>query len=103
MSRPGGRGEEPPRRRPLSPLATGIALAAIALLALAELTGQATAGLRLVLMVLVGLAGTLVMIRMAQRRCPHCGIPAGYSLRVTRTDRCRRCGAELPAWPGSGQ
>lgn len=79
------------------------AFAAFCLLALAilEVTGNASAFLRTVLMIGIGAAGTGAWILQSKRVCPKCGAVYGLRIRIVNVNTCTSCGADLPQWrPG---
>lgn len=79
-----------------------LAAACLGGLAVAEISGAGTPLLRGLLMIGVAAAGTAVIVMQARRRCPSCGAPYGYHLRIVNANSCRRCGAEFPSWPFGG-
>ncbi len=87
------------RRKALLSASFWLAAICLAGLVAAEILGMSTPWLRGVLMIGVAAAGTGVIVVQAQRRCPNCGAPYGYHLRITNANTCRQCGAEFPGWP----
>lgn len=80
-----------------------LATAALLVLIAAELTGYSSLTVRVGTMVAIAIAGTGLYVLQAQRRCPSCGKPDGFHLRIMSADRCRYCGAELPRWSGDDE
>ena len=81
--------------------AYGFAAFCLAALAVLELTDRATPLLQTLLMLGIGAAGTAAWAMQAQRKCPNCGKPYGYGIRIVNVSTCRHCGAEFPKWrPG---
>jgi len=76
----------------------GLCLAALASL---ELTDTSTPFIRTLLMLGIVAAGTAAWVLQARRKCLDCGHLYGYHLRIVKANKCRKCGAEFPAWrPG---
>lgn len=102
-----GRGSVPPvtesllRYRRWIARAYGFAAVCLGALAVLEAARAATPLLRTLLMVGIAAAGTAAWVMQARRKCPNCGKPYGYHLRIVNANRCRHCGAEFPQWrPG---
>ena len=84
------------RRRKWYSRAYGFAAFCLLALAILEVTGQASALLRTLLMIGIGAAGTGAWVLQAKRECPKCGAVYGYRIRIVNVNSCARCGAELP-------
>ncbi len=81
--------------------AYGFAAFCLAALAVLEVTDRATPVLQTLLMLGIAAAGTAAWAMQAQRKCPNCGKPYGYGIRIVNVNDCRHCGAEFPKWrPG---
>ena len=80
-----------------------LAMAALLVLMVTEVTGYSSLSVRAGTMIAIAIAGTGLYVLQARRRCPNCGKPDGFHLRITSADRCRSCGAELPRWSGDDE
>ncbi|MDH3196041.1 MAG: hypothetical protein OEL78_07000 [Hyphomicrobiales bacterium] len=67
----------------------------LAVLALATVFGFASPALSAVLMAGMVIAGTAAWAVQARQKCPHCGEPYGYGIRIVNTHRCRKCGGDF--------
>lgn len=75
-----------------SSYAFGLAGICLAAIAFATLFKFSTPMIRGVLMAGIIVAGTAAWLLQAREKCPHCGKPFGYAIRIGNTDRCRKCG-----------
>ena len=80
-----------------------LATAALFVLVATEATGYSSLPVRAGTMIAIAIAGTGLYVLQARRRCPNCGKPDGFHLRITSADRCRHCGGELPRWSGDDE
>jgi ribosomal protein S14 len=73
----------------------------LAALAVLVLTDTATVFPETLLMLGIVAAGTAAWAMQAKRKCPRCGKPYGYGIRIVNANVCRHCGADFPRWrPG---
>jgi len=75
--------------------AFGLAGICLAALALANLFGFSTPALSSVLMAGILISGTAAWIIQARQKCPHCGEPYGYGIRIMKANLCRKCGGDF--------
>lgn len=85
----------PPPYQKWSTYAFGLAGLCLAVLALSVLFGFSTPQLTRVLMVGIVLSGTAAWIIQARQKCPHCGEPYGYGVRIGKANLCRKCGGDI--------
>ncbi len=85
----------PPPHQKWSSAAFGLAGVCLAAIALAKLFGFATPALSGVLMAGIVISGTAAWIIQARQKCPHCGEPYGYGVRIMNAHRCRKCGGDF--------
>lgn len=64
-------------------------------LALSHVFGLATPLTNLVLGLGVVAAGTVVWAIQARQKCPRCGTPYGYRVRLLKANLCPKCGFDL--------
>ena len=85
----------PPPHQTWSSAAFGLAGVCLAAMALANLFGFSSAQLSRVLMAGIFISGTAAWIIQARQKCPHCGEPYGYGVRIGKTHLCRKCGGDF--------
>ena len=78
-----------------SSAAFGLAGICLAALALANLFALTTPRLNSILMAGILISGTAAWIIQARQKCPHCGEPYGYGVRILKAHLCRKCGGDF--------
>lgn len=84
------------RRQRWNSLCIGVAGVCLAGLMFGEALGLTEPWFRGLMMIGVAIGGTGAIIVHARRKCPNCGEPYGYHLRLVNMNTCRHCGAEFP-------
>jgi hypothetical protein len=78
-----------------SSAAFGLAGLCLAALVLASVFDFATPALSRVLMAGIVISGTIAWVVQARQKCPHCGEPYGYGVRIVKAHLCRKCGGDF--------
>ena len=84
----------PPPYQKWSSYAFGLAGICLAVLALSTLFGFSTQQLSAILMAGIVISGTAAWVIQARQKCPHCGEPYGYGVRIGKANLCRKCGGD---------
>jgi len=85
---------QPPYQK-WSSYAFGLAGICLAALALASVFDFASPALSSILMAGIVISGTAAWIIQARHKCPHCGEPYGYGVRLVNAHLCRKCGGDI--------